>query len=241
MTSTDRAGFMSAPGPLFRGSGPGPAPRPGRRAWLTPPMGAVLVLILAAALMASGCAVKPIQRQTQPVENNIGPVRAVIENGDWVVIRGVTGPDNFIGTVTNMPFSHASVYDLENDEVIEADSHGVHRTSLEDYLGSASRIWILKPVWATEETRPLAVSRARSLLGRPYDYTGLIGLGLDDSYYCSELAVSVWRPYMGEAGTSPIPLVISPGRLHHWGKVVYDSMETGLGRVPAQAPAPGRE
>jgi hypothetical protein len=190
------------------------------------------LLGLLAALLLSGCAVKPVFHETQPVETNLGPVRAVIENGDWVVIRGVTGPDNFIGTVTNMPFSHASIYDLERDEVIEANSHGVHRTPLAEYLGTASRVCILKPVWATKETRPLAVERARSRVGRPYDYLGLVGLSLDDSYYCSELAIDAWKPFMGKADVNPIPLVISPGRLHHWGKVVYDSLEIGLGQVP---------
>jgi hypothetical protein len=195
-------------------------------------VGLTLLIALAVMGLTGGCAVKPIFHETQPLELNLGPVRAVIENGDWVVIRGVSGPDNFIGTVTNMPFSHASVYDLENDEVIEADSHGVHRTPLAEYLASASRVWIVKPIWATPETRPLAVRLARSLVGRPYDYTGLIGLGLSDSYYCSELAMSVYKPYMGEAEVNTIPLVVSPGRLHHWGRVVYDSMEIGLGRVP---------
>jgi hypothetical protein len=192
----------------------------------------ILTVAFLALLAMAGCAVKPIGHATQPLEANIGPVRAVIENGDWVVIRGVSGPDNLIGALTNMPFSHASVYDQERDEVIEADSHGVHRTSLDGYLSSASRVWILKPVWATEETRPLAVANARLKVGRPYDFTGLIGLGLPDSYYCSELAIDVWRPFMGQADTNPIPLVISPGRLHHWGRVAYDSLEIGLGKLP---------
>jgi hypothetical protein len=187
---------------------------------------------LVLSLTVSGCAVKPIHKRPQSLEVNLEPVRAVIENGDWVVIRGITGPDNFIGSVTNMPFSHASVYDLENDSVIEANSHGVHMTPLSEYLASASRVWILKPVWATKETRPLAVKEARDKVGRPYDFTGLIGLNLDDSYYCSELAIAAWRPFMGEAEVNPIPQVISPGRLHHWGRVVYDSMEIGLGQVP---------
>lgn len=71
-----------------------------------------------ALLAAAGCAVQPVQRAAQPLELNLDPVRAVIEHGDWLVIRGVAGPDNFIASVTNMPFSHASIYDAENDEVI---------------------------------------------------------------------------------------------------------------------------
>jgi hypothetical protein len=185
-------------------------------------------------LFFSSCAVKAIQPEAQPLETNLGPVKAVIEHGDWVVIRGVTTPDNFIGTVTNMPFSHSAIYDAVNDEVIEADSHGVHITSLEEYLASASRVWIVKPMWATPETRPLAVAKARELVGRPYDWTGTIGIGLPDSYYCSELAIIVWRPFMGKNPMqNPIPQVISPGRLHHWGRVVYDSMEIGLGVLPS--------
>ncbi|MDR1870378.1 MAG: hypothetical protein LBS60_00380 [Deltaproteobacteria bacterium] len=190
------------------------------------------VLVFANLTLATGCAVQPIHQETQPVASALGPVRKVIENGDWILIRGVTGPDNFIGAVTNMPFSHASIYDAENDVVIEADSHGVHATPLAEYLGKASRIWVVKPMWATPETRPLAVAKARSTLGKPYDYSGLLGFGLSDSYYCSELVVSAWRPFMGEAKGNPIPLVISPGRLHHWGRVVYDSLEIGLGVVP---------
>jgi hypothetical protein len=189
-----------------------------------------LTLIMA---LASGCTVKTIHRDAQPVEDTLGPVRAVIEHGDWWVIRGIGGADNFIGSVTNMPFSHSSIYDAENDQVIESDRHGVHLTSLADYLSHASRIWVVKPIWATDETRPLAVALARSFVGRPYDFTGLLGLGLPDSYYCSELAMSAWKPFITKnEKTNPIPLVISPGRLHHWGRVVYDSMEIGLGQVP---------
>jgi hypothetical protein len=192
----------------------------------------ILFVLFFLNFFSFACTVKPIHHVPQPLESNIDGVRAVIETGDWVIIRGITGPDNFIGTVTNMPFSHASIYDAENDEVIEADSHGVHKTSLEDYIGHAARVWVVKPVWATDEIRPLVVRKARSLVGRPYDFTGLIGLGLDDSYYCSELVMDVWKPYIGDADTNPIPLVISPGRLHHWGKVVYDSMVIGLGVIP---------
>ncbi|MDR2461077.1 MAG: hypothetical protein LBE38_09955 [Deltaproteobacteria bacterium] len=194
---------------------------------------ALCLFLFCGFFLLPACTVKPIHSETQPVEANIGPVRAVIEHGDWVVIRGVTGPDNLIGAASNMPFSHASIYDAENDQVIEADRHGVHLTPLADYLGSGSRVWILKPMWATAETRPLAIEAARALVGKPYDFTGVIGLGLPDSYYCSELVVSVWKPYMGKnPNQNPIPIVISPGRRHHWGRVVYDSMEIGLGVVP---------
>ncbi|MDR2140284.1 MAG: hypothetical protein LBR11_00550 [Deltaproteobacteria bacterium] len=207
--------------------------RPGRAHWAQAFWGQVF-WILALLAFSSGCAVKLAPDQPQPLSLNQAAVRAVLETGDWLVIRGLTGPDNFIIAVTNMPFSHAAIYDAENDEVIEADGRGVHRTALNDFLAKASRIWVLKPIWATPETRPLAVARARSLVGSSYDFTGLLGLGLESRYYCSELVISAWRPFMDPAQKiNPIPRVISPGRLHHWGRVVYDSLGIGLGRVPA--------
>ncbi|MDR2442285.1 MAG: hypothetical protein LBE31_02040 [Deltaproteobacteria bacterium] len=189
-----------------------------------------LCLLLA---FSAGCTVKAVQKEPQSVEDTLGPVRAVIEHGDWLVIRGIGAADNLIGSATNMPFSHSSIYDAENDQVIESDRRGVHVTPLPDYLSHATRVWVVKPMWATPETRPLAVELARSFVGRPYDVTGLIGLGLPESYYCSELVMSAWKPFIAKnEKTNPIPLVISPGRLHHWGRVVYDSMEIGLGQAP---------
>ncbi|MDR2349178.1 MAG: hypothetical protein LBF41_00955 [Deltaproteobacteria bacterium] len=180
---------------------------------------------------AAGCTVKPVRKTAQPEEMNVIPVKAVIEAGDWLVIRGVTDPSNFISSVTNMPFSHSAIYDAENDSVIEAEAHGVSVTPLAKFLAKAQRVWVLKPVWATPETRPLAVARARSRVGKPYDFTGLVGIPVPGTYYCTELVMDSWRPFMGDDDSdNPIPAVISPGRLHHWGRVVYDSMEIGENR-----------
>jgi uncharacterized protein YycO len=165
----------------------------------------------------------------------LAPVRAVVENGDWLLIRGVTGSSDFIGSMTNMPFSHAAIYGAENDAVVEAVAHGVIVTELPVFLAEAQRIWVLKPVWATPENRPKAVARARSRVGKPYNYLGLLGVSLPGSYYCSQLVIDAWRPLMDPREDNPIPLVISPGRLHHWGRVVYDSMEIGENRNRPQA------
>ncbi|MDR1486606.1 MAG: hypothetical protein LBT62_01230 [Deltaproteobacteria bacterium] len=170
-----------------------------------------------------GCAVKPVQTETQRLDVNLEPIRAVVEDGDWLVIRGVTGPDDFISSVTNMPFSHAAIYDAEKDEVIEADARGVSSSPLPEFLLTAYRIWVVKPIWATEKNRHAAALRARSRIGRPYNFTGLIGLSLPDSYYCTQLVMDAWEPFIDKRGGNPIPLVVSPGRLHHWGRVVYDS------------------
>lgn len=188
-----------------------------------------LLFLLAVLLLAGGCAVMTGSPAPQPLGLTMGPVRAALEHGDWVVIREAKGTGNFIGTVTNMPFSHSGIYDAENDKMIEADASGVHFSTLAHFLEKASRVWVVKPVWATPERRPAAVERARARVGRPYDYLGLLGLPVPDAYYCSELVIDAWRPFIGGLGANPIPPVISPGRLHHWGRVAYDSLELGLG------------
>lgn len=189
-----------------------------------------VVLISLAFLLLTGCAVKPIRTVPQPAEMNLAGVRAVIEDGDWVLIRGVTRNSNIISTVTNMPFTHASIYDAENDSVVESIAEGVKMTTLEYLLGEAQRIWVLKPIWATPENRHLAVERARSNIGSKYNYSGLIGLNTPGTYYCTQLVIDAWRPFMDKREDNPIPHIVAPGSLHHWGRVVYDSMEIGENR-----------
>jgi cell wall-associated NlpC family hydrolase len=187
-----------------------------------------LVIYITIPWFTGGCAVKLVQHETQPADLNLIPIKNIIEHGDWIVIRGTTNPSNFIASITNMPFSHATIYDAENDEVIESDSSGVHTTPLRNVLAEAQRIWVLKPIWARPDNRPLAVARARKQIGKPYNYTGLIGLGIPNTYYCTELVIDAWRPYMNKSSDNPIPRVIPPGSLHHWGRVVYDSIELGV-------------
>lgn len=86
-------------------------------------------------------------------------------------------------------WSHVAV--IDGDSVIEAVAlKGVTRTSLEDRLRH-------DPSWAISSLPckdPAAViAAAASQLGKPYDYTAVLGLGLhrdwqqDDSWFCSEL------------------------------------------------------
>jgi len=182
-----------------------------------------LLLIL---FLAGGCsgAVRPkvLPAEALKVEK-IGPeVKRLLNNGDWLVIRGLTGPDQVVATATNMPFSHAAIYDRARKSVIEADGSGVHLTSLDDFLAKAQRLMIIRPYWATPETAEQAVARAESLLGRGYNYSGLIGLGSPGRYYCTQLAVHVYEPFMDKK-PNPIPRVIAPGQMHHWGRIIYDS------------------
>lgn len=198
--------------------------------------------------LLSGCAVQPLVDRDMVVSHPVeqAEISQVLENGDWIVIRGVTGPDNFIATVTNTPLSHASIYDAENNQIIEADSTGVHTTPLVKYMSKAHRLLVIRPMWAdrqaymsggkeleAESNAREAVELARSWLGKPYNYTGLVGVNVPDRYYCTQLALMSYKPAMdrikaghGKGGgkpKNPLPLVIEPGQMYHWGRIVYDS------------------
>jgi len=147
--------------------------------------------------------------------------------GDWLVIRGYHATDNLVSTVTNAPFSHAAVLDPEQGQVIEAEGVGLHTTPTADFVKKAQRLMLVRAQWATTPERQReAVEKARSLVGRPYDFTGLVGINVKDRYYCSELAVAVFGAHVSRS-RDHLPLVIPPDQLHYWGTVVWDSGAIG--------------
>ncbi len=177
-----------------------------------------------AALLLCACAAKVSSDPSATLQDEtfLREVRAVLRTGDWLVSRGVHGTDDFVAGVTNSALSHAAVYDAARDRVIEAEAEGVHATPLPDFLAKSVRVMVLRPAWSTEYTAPLAAARAVSALGKGYDFTGLIGLGLPNRWYCTELAIWAYEPFRSKGG-NPIPPVVEPGRMYHWGRVLYDS------------------
>ena len=142
--------------------------------------------------------------------------------GDWLVMRGYHATDNLVSAATDEPFSHVAVLDPERGQVIEAEGKGLHTAPLADFLHRAHRVILMRPMWATTpERQRVAVEKARSLMGRPYDFTGLVGLNVADRYYCSELAVAVYAPHASRKDR--LPLVIPPGDMHHWATILWDS------------------
>jgi len=86
-------------------------------------------------------------------------------------------------------WSHVAVVDGET--VIEAIAlHGVVRTPLALRQAQDSR-WSMSSLPCANP--PAVVAAAASQIGKPYDYTGVLGIGLhrnwqeDDSWFCSEL------------------------------------------------------
>lgn len=183
---------------------------------------------VALALALGGCAAtRAVETPPPPEARAVGDaqtlerVRALGRDGDWLVIRGYHLSDNFVATITNNPFSHAAVLDLERDRVIEAEAKGIHATPLAEFIAKSHRLLLIRPVWSTAASAPAALARARALVGRPYNFIGLVGVDVPESYYCSELALEVYRPFLRAEDVVPRP--IEPGKLHFWGRVLYDS------------------
>ena len=181
-----------------------------------------------AALALAGCAATHVveaQPDTQDrVEREaaaLAAIRTLGRDGDWLVIRGYHASDNLVAGLTNKPFSHAAVLDLGADRVVEAEAQGVHFTPLAEFVAKSHRLLLVRPVWSTAQTAPVALDRARGVVGRPYDFLGLIGLGIPDRYYCSGLAIEIYRPFIRADDLVPRP--VEPGQLHHWGRILYDT------------------
>jgi hypothetical protein len=188
---------------------------------------ALLTICTAALLLACGCS-RPVTVTPPRAADRAGwdaaalaELRRLGRDGDWLVIRGYHPTDNLVSLVTNAPFSHAAVLDLSGGKVIEANGSGIHATPLPIFVAKAHRLLLVRPKWSREDRILPAVAQARSLVGKPYDYTGLVGLNHPERYYCSELAVAVYRAWVRKS--DHVPPVIPPHELYYWGTVLYDT------------------
>jgi hypothetical protein len=183
------------------------------------------VFVLVACL--SGCAIPIVEHR--PAESIkvardtgvLNEVRRLGRDGDWLVIRGYHVTDNLVATLTNTPLSHAAVLDITKDQVIEAESAGVHLSTLPQFVAKSHRLLLIRPVWSDEKTSVEALQKARALVGKKYDFLGLIGLNVPDSFYCSELTLAIYLPYIPKAQIIPRP--DEPGQLYFWGRILFDS------------------
>ncbi len=187
----------------------------------------MIATLLVGAMMFAGCGprilVKPPaeplwSKQTQAW---YAELRKQAQNGDWLVIRGYKQGDHGVVAATNIPLSHVALLDLDQKLVIESNAKGVHKTPLRDFVHHAHRVLLIRPRWWTEKRGVEALQIGHSLVGKSYDWGGLIGVGSKDSYYCSELAVHVYHKHV--TPQEHLPRVIEPGQMFLWGKVLWDS------------------
>ncbi|OQX22903.1 MAG: hypothetical protein BWK80_28755 [Desulfobacteraceae bacterium IS3] len=148
-------------------------------------------------------------------------IRRLGMTGDWLVTRGYHATDTLVVNVTGIPLSHVGVYDSESGQVIEAEGKGIHATRLSEFVNKSYRLLLIRPKWSTAETRQKAIERARALIGKSYDFLGTIGFNFPSRYYCSELAIDIYKEWHGQS--EHLPNVITPGELYLWGTILYDS------------------
>jgi hypothetical protein len=186
------------------------------------------------AVLLAACAAPPVV--TRPGEDlkkahdtqMLDEVRRLGRNGDWLVIRGYHATDNMVSVATNSPWSHAAVLDKDHDQVIEAEGKGVHTSTLPEFVAKSHRLLLVRSNWANDRSASEAVRIAHTSVGKGYDFLGLAGLDIPDRYYCSELAVAVYRAHI-PSGTY-VPRPVTPAQLHYWGRILYDSGEPLDGR-----------
>ncbi len=163
----------------------------------------------------------PEPQRTEQTEAWTKLVTETAADGDWLVVRGYNGFDNLVVATTNLPLSHAALFDKASGQVIEAVASGVRKRPLRDFVHSVHRLLIIRPKWWTDKRGVRAVRAAAKLVGKPYDFLGTVGGGSKDRYYCSELVVHVYKKHHSE--NERIPRVIEPGQMFLWGSILHDT------------------
>lgn len=187
-------------------------------------LAALLILILVLSACGGGSLVvkKPADEATNQAVTAMWArdVRHKAQTGDWILSRSYSKTGDFIAAVTSgESLSHASIYDAERGTIVEALQPVVREVPLENLLARNHVVIVVRPAGLTQEERLASVERARSVVGAKFDFTGMLGAGSDDRFYCSELVL--WASQMdGTAGA-----VVTPSELVQHGEVVYFSGE----------------
>lgn len=197
---------------------------PRRRITLLMLAGAV-ALFAGAFLTCQGA--RGVHRKTGPryaeeTASWLRAVRTLAGDGMWLVVRGYHPGDDAIAMASNSPLSHAVVLDLAGGEVIEAVAKGVKATSLDTFLRESHRLQIIRPEGWTAEFGAAALAKARSVVGKKYDLTGIVGAPSSERYYCSELCL--WSVGYDVDRSGPHK-VVHPRNMGRYGKLVFDSQE----------------
>lgn len=148
-------------------------------------------------------------------------VRSASRNGDWLVLRGYNHTDHLVATATNQPFSHVAILDIENDAVVEAMAEGVRVMDLRERLHESHHVMVMRPRWSTPATAASAIDLAREMVGAPYDLFGTVGVGSRGRFYCSELALHIYREAFD--GDEEFSAVVEPGHMYLWAEILWDS------------------
>ncbi len=175
----------------------------------------------------SGCIARPtveIQNTEKHQAQNtqiIESVKSQAITGDWLVTRGYHATDTLVANATSSSISHVAIYNAESQMVVEAEGKGVHMTPLNEFVDKSYRLLIIRPRWLNADNAEKAFSNAEQLVGKNYDFLGTIGFNSPDRYFCSELAVAVYKEW--HRPVERFPDVVKPSDLYLYGNVLYDS------------------
>jgi uncharacterized protein YycO len=137
-----------------------------------------------------------------------------------LVIRGYHSSDHLVAIATNAELSHVGVLDANRAEVVEAVAPLVRKVSLQHFLEGTDRVLLVRPNQADSGSGAQALDRARSMIGKPYDFLGTVGFPERDKFYCSELAA--WSAGR-EVDRDGLENVLHPEAMAQFGAVLFDS------------------
>jgi tyrosine-protein phosphatase SIW14 len=181
-----------------------------------------LLISFAARADVPGMPVRPPAGPAAEAQTDawVKTVREKADHGGWLVVRGTHVGDQAVAALTRATLSHAVVFDKQKEEVIEAVATGVQVTPLRTLLAQAYRLQIIRPPGWTPAAGTAAVVRARSHVGKKYDWLGLVGAQDDKRFYCTELAVDCYR---GRQAGWKVGSVIFPADMAALGALAFDS------------------
>lgn len=182
----------------------------------------VVIFILSSCLARTTVDISDPALHEKQNEEIMEAVTAKATTGDWIVTRGYHATDNLVANATATPITHVAVYNNEEKYIIEAEGKGVHTTPIFDFVNKSYRVMIIRPRWKTKDNMNEAFEEATKLVGKSYDFLGTVGVNFSDKYYCSEVAVSIYKKW--HRPVEKFPLVIKPSELYLYGEVLYDSL-----------------
>jgi len=183
--------------------------------------------VLLVPILFAGCGLPSVYARKPPVrvQDDAG-IQAWVEeirdhgqDGDWLLTRNYALAGDLIASVGwGESLSHAAVYDKERDMVIEATSPRVQEVTLERFVRRYRRVLLVRPNWLTDSGKRRSLLLARRLVGRPYDWLGLLGFDSEDEYYCSEFVLDV----ASIEGEVEKPVWVTPAALLDVADVLFD-------------------
>jgi uncharacterized protein YycO len=152
---------------------------------------------------------------------------ALGQDGYFLVARGYKFNDHIVTTATISDYSHAVILDVSNDKIIEATGDGVHPLSLDSFIHKSHKITMVKPYGYNPTRAKDALTCCEAKYGKPYDYTGTVGIDRTDKYYCSELVVECYQHLVDSL---KIPRIITPKHMLEYGETIYISPDRKVKR-----------